>query len=272
MACFWNRTTMAPVLREAYRPEIAIQLYSLRALGDPAKQLEAVRDCGFDAVELLQPHLLDTAHTAHLLDRYGLTPVSAHVRLNLLTERLGDVICAAKHLQIKRLAIPNTPKALRLRLVSLGGWPDFVRRLAGLATRLADLDLNLAYHNHGWELRRWFGRERPLDQLLDPTIAGALGWQADLGWLERRGIRSADAIRLHGDRMMSVHLKDVSPNGTTRAQGVWSDIGHGILPWQAIWRGLMTAKVPCLIIEHDRPSDPVKFMQRSRTTLLGLAT
>src|SRR4051812_15899020 len=58
---------------------ISIQLYSLRNAGDLDRQLDIVREAGFDQVELIGSQLEDAVATRAKLDARGLVASSAHV-------------------------------------------------------------------------------------------------------------------------------------------------------------------------------------------------
>ena len=67
----------------------------------------------------------------------------------------------------------------------------------------------------------------------------------------------------YGDRVDSVHLKDVAASGECIDEDGWADVGHGVLNWNAITAELKVIRPDLYIVEHDSPSDLGRFAQRS---------
>lgn len=113
---------------------------------------------------------------------------------------------------------------------------------------------------------RPFGDRIALD-LLFAAAGDVLGWQADLAWLARGGVDVPAMLERYGNHLRSVHLKDTAPPGTKDEEG-WADLGHGTLPW-ADWMAHL-AGVQFIVLEHDAPADPARFLLRSAANALPL--
>jgi sugar phosphate isomerase/epimerase len=249
---------------------IAIQLYSLRNHGPLPEQLDIVRDAGFGAVELTQGQLGEPAATQALLEARGLECPSAHVSMPWLRERLDHVIEATTRLGIGELAMPALP--VEEREMDAEGWRAAGRELGGIAQRLAEHGVILAYHNHAWEMPPLADGAVPLDLLLDAGREQGLTWQADLAWVVRGGADPAATLARHGDVLASVHVKDLAPAGAAVDEDGWADVGHGTMDWADLWRRCWANKRRWMIAEHDLPSDGARFCQRSLATMARLAT
>ncbi len=121
-------------------------------------------------------------------------------------------------------------KAAGMRMIIGAPAPDL---LDLVATLIQENDIRLAIHNHG-----------PGD-LVYPTPASAyekikdrdrrLGLCIDVGHTQRIGLQPAAEIRRFADRLLDVHIKDVSQ---ASAQGTTVEMGRGVIDIPAIVRAL----------------------------------
>jgi L-ribulose-5-phosphate 3-epimerase len=84
-------------------------------------------------------------------------------------------------------------------------------------------DLRLAFENHP--------QERTTQDMLDKIgdAPDRVGTTVDTGWWGTHGVRADEAIEALGDRVMHVHLKDVSEVGQHRS----CRFGEGVVPLEA---------------------------------------
>ena len=240
---------------------LSVQLYSLRRIPDLEDQLRLVRDAGLDFVETTSGNYAEAERMRILLDRYGLQAPSGHVGIDLLRDAFDDTVAVARRLGIATLILWGFPE--NERPASAEAWRKSGAELGRLAERLAAEDIVFAFHNHDWELERFEDGRIGFDHLMAGAGAAPLTWQADLAWLVRGGADVGAILDAHKDRLISVHLKDLAPAGHNRDEDGWADLGEGIVPWSEWWPRLKTLGVDLLVLEHDEPSDPVRFLGRS---------
>lgn len=247
------------------RPTLSIQLYSLRSLDGLEAQLDAASRAGYQAVELVEEQIADPRDIRANLDVRGLSAPSVHVSLTTLRDRPGEIVAGARMAGAKFLVVSAPPfgEGGSAQL----GWRALGRELGGLAARLIDAGLTLCYHNHDWELTPLDDGSLPLDLLLQEGAEGGLAWQADIGWLARSGCEPADWLRRYRDRICSVHVKDLAPEGKAKAEDGWTDIGQGTLDWPDLWPRCIESGASLMVAEHDKPSDPSGFARRSYVTM-----
>jgi sugar phosphate isomerase/epimerase len=65
-----------------------------------------------------------------------------------------------------------------------------------------------------------------------------------------------------------VHVKDLAAPGADPAEEGWSNVGAGTLDWPELWREAMALGVKWMVLEHDKPKDPIAFAAASRAYLL----
>ena len=246
---------------------LSIQLYSLRNHGPLAAQLDVASEAGFTSVEPIGSMLEDAAGLRDLIDARGLAAPSGHVAMPVLRDRFDFAVEAANTVGIKTLVVPALHPPLRP--TDADGWRAIGAELGGMAQRLADHGLGLAFHNHHWEVERLPDGTLPLDLLLDAGAEGGLRWQGDLAWLVRGNDDVKTRLARHGERLHSVHVKDIAPAGEAEDEDGWADVGHGTLDWTDLWRISQGAN-PLMIAEHDKPSDAARFARRSYAAMAGL--
>src|SRR5690606_27867706 len=207
-------------------PIIAVQLYSLRTLGDLDAQLDAARAAGYTHVELLQGHVEDAPATIEKLAARGLKASSAHLSMDGLRYKYQLLLDNSKLLDLHHVFMPAFAPAER------GGgpshWADRGRELGILARRFRSQGVRLGYHNHDWEFRILPDGSLPMDHLL-ANSGDSLFFELDLAWIIRSGAdASAWLERLKG-KLLAVHVKDLAPPGENADEGGWADVGAGTL-------------------------------------------
>ena len=246
--------------------ELSIQLYSLRYFGDLARQLEALAEIGFRRVELTGAHLIDANGTRALLDANGMTAPTAHVSMPDLRGRLGWVADQAKTIGIVELFMPAIPA--EERGMSAEGWRAAGMELGAIAEKLERQGLKLGYHNHDWELRPYSDGSTPLEHLFTGAEGSPLTFEADVAWITRGGADPVAWMQALKTRLTAVHVKDIAVRGANLDEDGWSDIGTGVLDWQRLWREAMALGAKWMVLEHDKPKDPIGFARASRAYLL----
>ncbi|MBB5791742.1 sugar phosphate isomerase/epimerase family protein [Jiangella mangrovi] len=233
---------------------VGAQLYSLRDVGDRAGAFAALAAAGIDAVE---PHdLSDVRGLRADADRHGLAIPSVHACEPdpVTLERVAAL--GARTLVVPRSEPEDWADADGIRRVGA--------RLAAWQQRAARAGLDLAYHNHYWELATLPDGRHGLDVLAASTPP-EVGFQVDLYWAHVGGADVAALLERLGDRVRSVHVKD-GP-GDVAADQV--ELGHGSLPVADV----LAAAPPgaARILEIDRCAGPVlDLLARNRVALARL--
>ena len=237
---------------------IAAQLYTVRDLlgkaSDMPRVLRSIRRIGYEAVELagVEPS------AGELIDA-GLVACAAHVSLDDIKADPARMSRRCAEWGCNYLVIPSLPAEYR----SEAGYARF----AEVAVELARHGLNLAYHNHDFELAVFDGRTG-LEILYSATPAGALKAELDTYWLEYAGADAAAWITRLAGRVPLVHLKDMAVRGGMRVQ---TEVGEGDLPWPAILGACRSAGVEWLIVEQDEcEGDPLQSLALSYANLTEL--
>ncbi|MBX2805683.1 MAG: sugar phosphate isomerase/epimerase [Hyphomicrobiales bacterium] len=246
--------------------ELSIQLYSLRDYGDFERQLATLAEIGFKRVELIGGHLQNASDTRAKLDAHGMTAPTGHISMADLQDRIDWVIEQAKTIGLVELYMPAVPD--NQRVAPADAWRKIGVDLGNLAQKMHDAGLNLGYHNHDWELKAYEDGTTPLQHLFEGAEGSPLTFEVDAAWLVRGNADPVEWMEKHKDRMTAVHVKDIAPNGENRDEDGWADIGSGTMDWPALWRKSLDLGAKWMVLEHDKPKDPVGFARNSRAYLL----
>lgn len=247
---------------------LSVQLYSLRQIADLEAQLQLVCAAGLACVEGTTANYADPPRFRRLLARYGLTAPTGHFGIDRLRGDFAATVALAHELGMETLYVWGLPQAEQPSDVS--GWRRVGAELASHALRLEAQGLGLGFHNHDWELARYGDGLLALDHLFDAAGASPLRWQPDLGWLARGGADIPALLARHGARVRSAHIKDMSSRDASAPEQGWADLGAGTLPWREWMPQLLALEADPLILEHDAPSDPARFISQSAAALRRL--
>lgn len=240
---------------------LSIQLYTLRALGDVGRVLDAAVGAGFRHVELLGAHLDDAGAIRKKLDARGLKASSSHVGLDQLRARPDAMLEAASTLGTTDLFMPAVP--FEDREMDAAGWRALGLELGRLAETYQKGGVRLGYHNHHWELSPREGEKTALELIFEAAGSSSLAWQADVAWLVRGGAQPEAWLERYSGRLLSAHVKDIANAGMGLDEDGWADVGHGVLDWEILFPLCCACGARWLVVEHDKPADPAGSIKRS---------
>lgn len=238
---------------------ISYQLYCSRNHPPLAATLQMLADAGYTEVEGYGGLFADVDTLKADLDAAGLRMTSSHFALDMIENDPAGALAIIRSLGIKKAFVPFVMPDMRP--TDTAGWIGFGKRLAEAGKPLRDAGIPFGWHNHAFEFDATETGDLPLD-----LIAGAsddLLLELDLGWVRVAGQDPVAWIAKHADRISTVHVKDIAPDGQCTDEDGWADVGHGIMDWAAIHTALQTAGIDHYVVEHDNPKDDRRFATRS---------
>lgn len=232
---------------------IGVQLivWGERNRSDRAGVLAEVAKAGFEAVEMSpQP---DPDAACEDLKRNGLRVVASHANTGSLERDLDNHLRWLERHGATLLACSggDLPTSAQYREVA--------RRLNAAGARCREHGVTLCYHNHAHEIvHDMFG----LGHILRGTDPANVRLNLDTYWVARGGQDPAGLIRLLGDRVGYLHLKDMLGDGS------FGEVGAGILDWAGIRAAAEEAGVQVGVVEQDRTQrTPLESSAMSRAFL-----
>ena len=239
----------------------AIQLYTLRreAAQDLESTLAALKDAGYDGVELAGTYGYDGEKLRALLDKYGLEPISAHIGLDS-AEKEG-VLEEYQKIGIKYAVIPMTAKPTPETK------DELLSRISAACGKFASFGFIPGYHNHTYEFEMELDGKKWYDHIAE-AIPDAMK-ELDLCWLQVGGGDAVEYINKYRGRVDLLHVKDyvgrgrvTKPDGTPPsvplAEGLEFDqraVGDGVLDLDGIVRSARECGTKWLIVELDEPQN-----------------
>lgn len=248
---------------------ISYQLYSSRNYSPLADTFAMLNKLGYTQVEGFGGLFTDSTDIGMLradLDANDLHMATCHFGLNVVRDQPDRVIAQAKALNMEVVFVPAVPQAERVKTAA--GWEALGKTLAEIGKPLQDAGLKFGWHNHAFEFASIDSEQLPLDLilacddslLLEFDVAWCVvGKQDPLSWIDR-----------YADRLISVHIKDLAPEGECVDEDGWADVGYGIMNWSALLKVLDSTAVQYRIMEHDNPSDHQRFASRSIETVKSI--
>ncbi len=247
---------------------ISYQLYSSRNFPPLGDTLAMLAGAGFAAVEGfggLYPDPAKLGELAVALHTTGLAMPTGHISLELLETDPDFAIEIARTLGMARVYCPYVMPADRPK--DGEGWRAFGARLQTAGAPLRSAGLGFGWHNHDFEFVPTPDGTIPQDAIF--SGGPDLEWEMDVAWVVRGGADPLDWIAKEGHRITTAHVKDIAPAGTTAEDG-WADVGHGTIDWSVMMPALRAAGCKVFVLEHDNPSDHIRFATRSLAALKGV--
>jgi sugar phosphate isomerase/epimerase len=174
------------------------------------------------------------------LDRLGLKAVGSHTGINLLKNKLDEVIEYNLEIGNKYVICPWN---------SFKSKDDYIKTahlFNEIGTKCRENELQLGYHNHDHEFEKIDG-EYGLDILFNGTKPENLTVEIDTCWAFYAGINPSDYVRKYKGRVPLVHIKDLKSRGSKE----FSDIGQGVVDIPAIVKAANNAGSEWLVVEID---------------------
>ncbi len=249
---------------------IGIQLYSVRDYleKDFAGTIKAIGKMGYDIVEFAGVYGHSADEVKAICKEAGVTPLSAHVGLNVIMPDVAGIIKMYHDIGCKYVVIPWTNGT------NLPGGEAYAQFLADIKTVAAELkkyDMVLCYHNHDFEFEKVDGKNK-LDILYADNDPSVLQTQIDTCWARVGGENPAEYVKKYTGRAPLVHIKDyvgsksanmygLIDGGETKADDNLQNVpfelrpvGYGVQDVASILEAAEIAGSEAVIVEQDNPS------------------
>lgn len=224
-----------------------IQLFTIRESfqADPLAALQALAAAGYAEVEFGGGGFYerDPAELRAILDQTGLVAPAMHVSIEALTEEFNRVVTMAKGVGARYVVLPAVPQSMR---VSVEQWQNVAAICTEAATKLADLGLGFAYHNHAFEFDRLTDKTTGYDVLTGETSPDLVKLELDFYWALTGKQDPLALIEQHAGRIVTCHVKDMLPDGTMTLPG------EGVVDFQSYFLNARKAGLEHFFVEHDR--------------------
>lgn len=224
----------------------ALQLYTVRDMTarDFAGTVKKAAGIGYKFVETAGYGNLKTAKEARkALDDAGLKAVSGHFGIDLLENKIEQVMEDAQVLGIDMVVCPYLPDERRK---DAAGYEATAKALEKVGLQLHQHGVILAYHNHSFEFQK-FGDKTGMDILFGNTQPHLVAAEIDVYWVKHAGVDPVAYLNQLGSRVRALHLKDMANETDKR----FAPVGAGILDMKGILAAAEKNEVRWGIVEQD---------------------
>lgn len=239
---------------------VSLQLYSMRNGEGVETLLPKLPGIGITKVEAFAALLADPQALLRGLEKSGLQMPSSHMDLAFLESDIAEALKLARTFDLEQVIVPYLDEDQRP--TDAAGYAALAKRLEAVGDRFRDVGITLAWHNHDFELLPLADGSIPLEVMFNE--AASLAWEADLAWVIKGGGDPVDYLDKFGGRVTAVHVKDIAPEGENMDEDGWADLGDGVVDWRGLLSACRALPQPMeYILEHDNPSDPMRYAKRS---------
>lgn len=229
------------------KPGIAAQVYSVReaAEKDFAGTMAALKECGYEGVELAGLYGLKPEEVRDCLKEQGLTPVSAHVGLDLFLEDMEGTVSAYHTIGCSYIGIPYLPKERHYGGEKFEETCSFLKKLSAAC---AERGMTLLYHNHNFEFEKTEKGTYLLDEFFAVFDESIMQTEQDTCWVNVGGEDPVAYLKQYAGRCPVVHVKDFR---RTDGQVELVALGQGEQDVPAIARTAAECGAGWLVVEQD---------------------
>ena len=201
-----------------------------------------------------------------IMGNHNIRPVSIQVKPKYVFGDPESVIRFCKTTECKNVVISQLPFSCVL------GDEDRFYEFVGLLDKTCEIyakeGITLAYHHHNWEYIKLSNGKTRMDELLDKTKK--IKFVHDTYWTARCGIDPAKQIGQFGDRLLGIHLRDLTfskklidvvPHDT------W--VGGGVIDFRSVLSAAKKVGCEYFVIEQNS-KDPYSDIKKSYNYLLSL--
>ncbi len=223
------------------RPSASVQLYSVRdaLAADPVATAHRLADLGLRTVEPFS--LVDAVDALEpALTAAGLTAPTAHVTLHSGSHAAAFV--AARRLGVTTVVDPYIPEE---RWTTRADVAALAAEFTEIARQSADHGLQVAYHNHWWELETLIDGTPALEVFADELGDAPVALELDTYWSAVGGVDPVALLGRLGERVVALHIKDGPVSRDTSLQ---QPAGQGAMPIAEILAAAPNARP---VIEFD---------------------
>lgn len=252
--------------------EIKVGYAAITWRGNDRQAIEDIAALGFPGIQLRSNLLTEFANPTdvrNLLQQHHLTMValsSGGVRIEA-SDKASEI---AKHVQNARYM--HSAGGLYLQVTDqkpggevANGYKKLGRLLTEIGQRVADLGIQLGYHNHMGSMGQ---SPEQVDRVLDAADPHYVKLELDIAHYLQGGGDPAKAIHHYHDRLLFLHIKDVesTPNRES-GDGMgfrFVELGRGRVDLPAVFQALQDVRFRgWAVVELDSVPDPSRSPKES---------
>ena len=272
------------------KPPIGLALYTVgEEMGaDPAGTLKQVAAIGYQEVELSPLSTIGAKELKKMLDDVGLSNPVGHYMLPDLLKDLDSKIAFAKEMG-QHYMVVTVPWISDMSRVHAdpkdGGMAFFMAILAAftlddykcsaeqfnkVGEQTKKAGLQLAYHNHNFEFKKFEDGVTGYDEFLRLTNSDLVKLEMDCGWVTVAGYDPVQYLQKFPERYKLLHIKDFKKGykaaqtigGTGEGAPVSTELGRGSIDYGPIFAA--AKHIDHIFVEQEPPFKEIPAMEAAQ--------
>ncbi|WP_404454704.1 sugar phosphate isomerase/epimerase [Virgibacillus necropolis] len=244
---------------------IGLQLYSVceAAEKDFLGTIHRVADMGYDAVQFAGFFETSAKQVKNVLDEKEIGVGGSHTGFDLLnSDKLKETILYNQEINNDLIICPYLPEEKRN---SGEAYKRTAEELNSIGRICKENGMRFAYHNHNFEFEIYDGMTG-FDLLFGQTDPELVKIELDCFWANYAGHDAGSIIEKYGERVVSLHMKDMNQEKKS------IEIGKGTLDLTGLLKTANDQAVEWLVVEQEdfdrEPMDCAKTNQVNLRALL----
>ncbi|HEX7064268.1 MAG TPA: sugar phosphate isomerase/epimerase [Bacillales bacterium] len=205
--------------------QISLQLYSVRdaTAKDFLGTVRQVADMGYDGVQFAGFYDTPAKELKKVLDKAGIVPAGSHMGYDTLVgDQLEETLAYNREIGNDLIICPFLSPELR---ENADGYKRIADSLNQIGETCKQHGFTFGYHNHNFEFEEVDG-QRGFDILFENTDPELVKMELDCYWVTHAGYSPQEVIEKYGDRVVSLHMKDMKQ---IDGKKVSTEVGDGEL-------------------------------------------
>ncbi|HET7615527.1 MAG TPA: sugar phosphate isomerase/epimerase [Bacillales bacterium] len=204
---------------------IGLQLFSVwkEAEKNFLGTVKKVAGIGYESIQFAGFFGTPAEEVKTLMDQEGIRPAGAHVPIEQLqSDDLERTFQFHERIGNRLIVCPALPEEMRK------SQEDYLRTaevLNEIGEKCKNAGFTFGYHNHDFEFRR-LGETTGFDLLYGNTDPALVKMELDCFWASFAGRDPLEVLKEHGERCISLHIKDIK---TVGGKKISTEIGNGKL-------------------------------------------
>ena len=203
-----------------------------------------------------------------IMGNYNIKPISIQVKPKCVFGHPDQIIEFCKTTECKNVVISQLPFRCVLGREEL--FYDFISTLDIFYEKYEKAGITLAFHHHNWEYIKLSNGKTRMEEILSRTRKIKI--VHDTYWTARCGIDPSDQIKEFGDRLLGIHLRDLTFK-KKNIQVVPHDcaIGDGVIKFDRVLEAARRVGCSYFVIEQNT-KDPYGEIKKSFERLNHLSS
>lgn len=229
--------------------KIAIKINNLASYNSIDSLFGSLSEMGYAGIEIYNPNDIPAELIVSKLNKYNLSLASTHVTFEYIMDNYENFYKYQKALCCSNAVMTYGDIHGAESLILL------TDNLKAINSRLKRKNINLIYHNHEQEFRKYGNSEMAIIKILESTDVNI---EYDSYWASCGGIDAIEFYNHHADRIKLIHLKD-------GIDGKPCPLGEGNFDCKSIYKTALKNNAEWIIVEFSK--DEKDFLSSAKKSM-----